>query len=128
MSKKDSILLVEDDEYIGPAYKLSLENAGYDVVIAKNGEEAIKSIIEKKPSLVLLDIIMPEMDGFEVLETLDFNDNYKDLPIIMCTNLSQESDRQKAKDIGAAGYLIKGETSLHDLTALVEKTLKEYSK
>ena len=127
MSKKYSILLVEDDEYIGPAYKLALENAGYDVVITVDGGKALKQIIEKKPDLVLLDIMMPEMDGFEVLEALEFNGNYKDLPIIMCTNLSQESDREKSLKLGASGYLVKGEVSLQELISLVEKTLKEHN-
>ena len=123
MTIKDYILLVEDDEYIGPAYKMALENAGYEVIIAENGEDAISEIIKRKPSLVLLDIIMPEMNGFEVLETLDFNDNYKDLPVIMCTNLSQDSDKEKSLELGAVGYLVKGETSLHEMVDMVNKTL-----
>ena len=116
------ILLAEDDKFLSRAYKDGLEEAGFEVVIAFDGEAALEKIRSEKPDLVLLDLIMPIKNGFEVLGEMAIDDILKKIPVIIFSNLSQESDMERGKALGAVDYLVKADYSLR---AVVEK-VNEY--
>lgn len=112
------ILIVEDDKFIGRAYKDGLERAGFKVKLVTDGSQVLAALSEFSAELILLDLILPGVDGFEVLETVKNNDQYKHLPIIVLSNLSQESDISRAKNLGAMDFVVKAGFSMN---ALIEK-------
>jgi DNA-binding response OmpR family regulator len=116
MSKK--ILIAEDDLFFQKFYSTELKEHGFEVEVAADGEEALSKLDSYKPDLLLLDIIMPKKDGFEVLKTLSTESKHKRLPIIIFSTLGQESDMQKAKQLGAHDYINK---SFFDLEILISK-------
>ena len=109
------ILLVEDDDSLANVYMMRLEVEGFEVRRVANGEEALSAAIEYKPALVILDVMMPEVDGFDVLDILRNTPQTVDLKIILLTALSQDSDRQRAKDLGADDYLVKSQVVIADV-------------
>ena len=109
-SKK--LMVVDDDRFITKVYSIKLTHEGYDVILAYNGEEALKKAKEEKPKLILLDLIMPRMDGFETLEKLKKDPKLKKIPVIVLSNLGQETDIERAKELGAEDYLVKSNVSL----------------
>lgn len=118
-----TILLVDDDQFITIAYKTGLEQAGYKVIVAQDGEEGVQHMVDHMPDLVLLDIIMPKMDGFEVLQSVKATPELAHIPIIVFTNLSQTSDRDAALNYGAADFLTKANVSLTDILLRLEQLL-----
>lgn len=121
--KKHKILIAEDDVFISRAYKDGLEQAGFEVVIAVDGIETLDKIRTEKPHLVLLDLIMPNKNGFEVLEEIKKDDTFKKhVPIVILSNLGQESDVEKGKELGAIDYLVKADLSMKQV---IEK-IKQY--
>lgn len=123
MDQKFTILLVEDEQFLSDIYSEALKKADFLVERAFDGEEALKKVKDKAPSLVLLDLIIPLKDGFIVLEEIKNNPVSKDIPVIICSNLGQESDIEKCKELGACEYLIKADVPLHEMVMLVRKTL-----
>jgi len=121
--QKPTILLADDDQFICVVYKDGLENAGYNVIVAQDGEEALAKIISDKPSLVLLDIIMPKQNGFEVLRAVQANPDISATPIIVLTNLSQASDEQEARKYGAIDFITKSNASFNDVLLKIEQFL-----
>lgn len=115
------ILIIEDDYFLVEACKTKFENAGYTVESAQNGEEGLEKISDYKPDLILLDLLMPIMDGFEVLKKLKQDDNTKDIPVMMITNLWQEDDRDQALALGATDYVVKSNIALNELVQKVDK-------
>jgi len=117
------LLLVEDDSFILDIYDMKLSEAGYDVTLANNGREAVKQLEENQfiPDLILLDIVMPYMDGFDVLKVLKENDTWKDVPVIMLTNLSQKDDIERAVEMGANDYLIKSHFTPSEVLTKIQK-------
>lgn len=114
------ILIIEDDEIISGMYKTKLEQDGYEVALVFNGIEAIERVEQENPDLILLDIVMPGLDGFSVLE--DFRQNKKlTIPIIILTNLGTDEDRQKGKQMGASDYLVKASLTPSDISAEIKK-------
>jgi DNA-binding response OmpR family regulator len=103
------VLIVEDDRYISKMYQLKLSLDGMDTQVAENGRIGVEKIKEFKPDVVLLDILMPEMDGFEVLKTVKSDPETKDIPIIILSNLGQEDHIQKGLSLGAIGYIVKSQ-------------------
>jgi OmpR family response regulator RpaB len=124
MTQSKRILLVEDDRFLRKAAEVRLRRAGYTVITAADGEEAIATAGTMRPDLVLLDLIMPRMQGFEVLRVLRTQPNMVDVPIVVLTNLSQDADRERAMTHGANGYLIKANLSLDALADAVGDALK----
>lgn len=119
-----TILVCEDDVFYSNIYKTRLSAAGYQVETANNGDDAIKSIARKRPDLLLLDLIMPTKDGFQVLEELRANASTKDLKIIVFSNLGQEEDIKKAKSFNVLNYFVKTDISISELVKVVEEALK----
>lgn len=101
------ILLVEDDNFLGNIYKTKFEMEKFKVVVATDGLEGLEMAKKKKPDIILLDVLMPKMDGFEVLENLKKDKNLAKIPVILLTNLGQKDDVVKGLELGAVDYLIK---------------------
>lgn len=119
------ILIIDDDAQIRRLYGGKLAASGYEVNTAFNGEEALALITKERPALILLDVMMPKMNGVETLKTLKGNDELKDIPVIILTNLGDKTeDVENAKALGALDYLVKSEISLVDLSARVKKVLE----
>lgn len=106
---KGKILIIEDDRYISKMYQLKLSLEGYDVQVAENGREGVDKVKEFMPSIVLLDILMPELDGFEVLKIVKGDDATKDIPVLIMSNLGQEDHVEKGMKLGAIGYIVKSQ-------------------
>lgn len=113
--KKDKILLVEDDESLASVYVERFEAEGFDVRHVANGEEALTNAIEYKPDLILLDVMMPKISGFDVLDILRNTPETANIRIIMLTALSQEKDKERAKEMGVDDYLVKSQVVIADV-------------
>ncbi len=105
MAKK--ILIIEDDKFLRELIGQKLLKEGYDIVEAVDGEKGIKSVKDEKPDLVLLDLILPGIDGFEVLTKIKEDTEIAQIPVIILSNLGQKDDIEKGLKMGAADYLIK---------------------
>jgi DNA-binding response OmpR family regulator len=117
-----TILIVEDEQALSKALQLKLAHNGFDTTCTANGEEGLKLIEEKKFDIVLLDLIMPKIDGFKVLEVLRNKKNIP--PIIVLSNLSQNNDEDRAKKLGAVDFFVKSNTPIADIVARVAAHLK----
>jgi CheY-like chemotaxis protein len=118
-----TILLAEDDRILRKAGEVSLKKKGYEVICAVDGEDALAKARDHKPDLVLLDVMMPRLNGFEVLHALKSEAGTRDIPVIMLTNLEQPADIQRAKAAGAHSYLVKSNMNLDDLAARIKDAL-----
>jgi two-component system, OmpR family, alkaline phosphatase synthesis response regulator PhoP len=123
MPKK--ILLVEDEQIIIDLLQKKLTEEGYDVSVAKNGEEGIKMMQEEKPDLVLLDIVMPKMGGLEVMEEMQKDPDLKRVPIVVVSNSGQPVELDRAKRLGAKDWLIKTE---FDPQEVIDKVINQIGK
>ena len=101
------ILIADDKPEVLELIRVSLESEDYQIIDASDGKEALEKIRVEKPDLVLLDIVMPKMDGFEVLRNLKKASGTKEIPIILLTAKGQKIDQEKGQKLGAAGYIIK---------------------
>lgn len=119
------ILLVEDDKFLSLALGDKLAREGFTVIKAVNGEEALAKVRLERPDLVLLDLIMPQKTGFEVLADIKLEPSTKNIPVIVLSNLGQEVDIKKAKDLGARDYLVKSDV---EMRTVVEKIKAELAK
>lgn len=121
MTKK--LLVADDEQFISTAYSDGLQRAGFTVLVTHDGAEALEKIKSERPDLVLLDLIMPKMDGFEVLKKVKADPQVKATPIVILTNLSQETDVDEVKKLGAVDFVVKSDISLQDLIAKVSNLL-----
>jgi len=119
------ILLVEDEEIMIGLLQKKLTNEGYEISVARDGEEGLKAMREVRPDLVLLDIIMPKMGGFEVMEEMGKDKNLKDIPVIVISNSGQPVEIDKAQRLGAKDWLIKTE---FDPQEVLNKVVKQIGK
>ncbi len=120
---KIKVLLVEDDQMIIDMYKMRLEEEGFLVFTTDKGSEAVKIARKEMPDIVLLDIILPEMDGFSVLRELKQEPETSLIPVVMLTNLGQEEDKEKGMALGAAEYFIKAWSTPADIIDKVRSVL-----
>lgn len=107
MTEKVHVLLVEDDVFLSGIYQKKFEMEGYKVTVADNGEKALVEAKKKKPNIIMLDILLPKLDGFAVLAKLKEDNEVKNIPVILLTNLGQKDDVEKGLQMGAVDYLIK---------------------
>jgi DNA-binding response OmpR family regulator len=121
MSKK--ILITEDEPGLLEMYKLYFERAGYEVVDASDGKMGIYLAKQEKPALILLDILMPQTDGWAMLKELKSDPETKDIPIIIFSNLAQTEEIQRGLDMGADQYLVKSALTPKELLAKIQATL-----
>lgn len=101
------VVVVEDDEHISKVYQVKLQKEGIEVILARDGEEAVAMISSEKPDLVLLDLMIPKKDGFGVLEDIKKIPELANIPVIVLSNLGQQSDQERALALGAVEYLVK---------------------
>lgn len=121
--KKAKVLIVDDDAFLSGIYATKLELEGFEVASARDGEEGLKLAAKDKPDLILLDVLMPKLDGFEVLKRLKADDAVKDIPVIMLTNLGQKEDIEKGMRDGAVDYLIKAHFVPAEAVEKIKKVL-----
>lgn len=122
----NKVLVVEDDNFLANAYRVKLTKSGFEVKMTRDGSEAIDALSSFTPDIIILDLVMPRKDGFSVLEDLKANQNWKNIPIIVASNLSQKEDIDKGLKLGAQDYFIKSDLSLDELVAKINKLLNPY--
>lgn len=114
------ILLVEDDDALAGVYETRLDAEGFSVRRVANGEDALAATIEYKPDLILLDVMMPKVGGFDVLDILRNTPETTNIRIIMLTALSQDADREKAQSLGVDDYLVKSQVVIADVVERIK--------
>ena len=117
------ILLVEDDDALAHVYLMRLQAEGFEVRRVANGEDALADAISFKPDLVLLDVMMPKVSGFDVLDILRNTPETANLKVIMLTALSQESDKQRAETLGVDDYMVKSQVVIADVIERIKHHL-----
>jgi DNA-binding response OmpR family regulator len=122
MSDKSRILIVDDEADLVAVLRVGLEIEGFDVIEASDGEEGLRLAREQKPALMLLDLMLPKLDGYKVCRALKFDERYKSLPILILSARSGEQDRRLAMDMGADGFITKP-YEMKDLVAKVKHKL-----
>ena len=118
-----NILLVEDDEVLANVYKQRLELEGFEVQRVNNGEDALQTALEFQPELILLDVMMPKLNGFDVLDILRNTPATHNIHIIMLTALSQPKDAERAKELGADDFLVKSQVVISDVVDRIKHQL-----
>jgi two-component system phosphate regulon response regulator PhoB len=117
------LLLVEDDNALANVYVTRLQTEGFDVRRVANGEEALAAALSYKPDLIILDVMMPKVSGFDVLDILRNTPETANLKIVMLTALSQDSDKERAKSLGVDDYLVKSQVVIADVIDRVKHHL-----
>jgi DNA-binding response OmpR family regulator len=121
------VLLVEDDNSLREIYGVRLKAEGYDVISAGNGEEALAVTVREKPDLIISDVMMPKISGFEMLDLLRGNPGTKDVKVIMMTALSSDEQRARGEKLGANRYLVKSQVGIEDLVRVVHEVIGDQS-
>ena len=120
---KTKILLIEDEEMLANMYEVKFKNEGFDIVKALDGAQGLEMAKSVKPDFILLDIIMPKMDGFSVLKALKEDGTTKDVPVMLLTNLGQDEDIERGKKLGSVGYLVKANITPSEVVDAVKKAI-----
>lgn len=119
------ILLIEDDNFFAGIFSKKLEQGGFDVSVANSGEDGLKLMEKETPDLMILDLILPKMNGFEVLERVKASESTKNFPVLILSNLGQREDIDKCLALGAADYFIKAHVAPDELVNKVRDVLKQ---
>jgi DNA-binding response OmpR family regulator len=125
--KKTKILLIEDDVFLSNIYSKKFESEGFEMLIALDGEKGLKLALSKEPDLILLDLLLPGLNGFEVLKALRKDERAKKIPVILLTNLSQKEDIEKGLALKADDYLIKTHFMPSEIVEKIKKFLGKTS-
>jgi len=123
-SQHTKILLVEDDQTLTEMYALKFKESGFELLLANDGLSGLEIAKKELPQVILLDIMMPKMDGFAVLTELKKDDQTKNTPVLMLSNLGQESDVEKGKKLGANDYIVKASMTPSQVIEKVKAYLK----
>ncbi len=115
------VLFVEDDRFLQKILATKFAKEGFDVDAASDAEEALGMLRDKTPDIVLLDLILPGMSGFDMLSAIRANRAYDNLPVIVLSNLAQDEDRQRAMTLGAAEFLVKADVSINEIVRRVRE-------
>lgn len=123
--KKERIIIIEDDKVMLEALRIELEDSGYDVVVYEDGKLGLKAALEGKADLIVLDLVLPQLHGFEILSALKSAKEaaVRSIPVIVLTNLTQEADREKSLELGAADFCVKATTDLQGLKGKIKNIL-----
>lgn len=125
MTDKKTVLIIEDDFYVTRAYSIKLEKEGINVLLANDGEAAMDFLKKNNlPNLVILDLMLPKKSGFEILNEMRANDKWKDVPVIVLSNIGAQEDVQKIKELGVVEYLIKADIGIDEVIEKVKKYLQ----
>jgi len=119
------ILIIEDDKFLRELITKKVVQEGYEVVGAMDGEEGLRMTGEEQPNLILLDLILPTMDGFEVLRRLKEQESTKNIPVIILSNLGQKEDIDKGMQLGAEDYMIKAHFTPGEITEKIKSIVKQ---
>ena len=119
------ILIIEDDSFLSEMYATKLTQAGYKVEIAGDGQIGMTKIKEGQPDLVLLDIVLPKMDGFDLLKEIKASEQLKQVPVILLTNLGQKNEVEKGLALGADAYIIKAHYTPAAVVAKIKEVLNK---
>jgi DNA-binding response OmpR family regulator len=128
MENKKKILMIDEDRFLRKVYREKFSKEGFEFLEATNGIEGLNKILFEKPDVVILDLILPGKTGFDVLIEAKMKRETKNIPFIILSNLSQESDVKKGLELGAIDYLIKSEVSLSDVVKKVKEIILKMSK
>ncbi|MEO8580966.1 MAG: response regulator [Patescibacteria group bacterium] len=118
------VLVVEDDKFLANAYRAGFEGEGLEVSLAFDGEEALAMANQTKPDVIILDILIPKIDGFSVLQQLKANKELEHIPVIIASNLGQKQDIDKGLELGATDFIIKSESSVTEILNKIKNVLK----
>ena len=119
-----SILLVEDDPFLIDIYTTKLKEAGFSVEVAEDGEECLRKLKEEKPVLLLLDIVLPGLNGWEILRKIKEDDGLKIIKVIILSNLGEKDEVEKGMKMGAVKYLVKAHYTPSEVVEEIKKILK----
>lgn len=126
-NKKIKVVIIEDDSYISDMYRIKLESENFEVVIAEDGVIGLKKLETYKPDVILLDVVMPKVDGFSVLKAIKNNNDIKNIPVVMLTNLGQKDNVERGFELGASGYIIKAHFTPSEVVKKVKEILEKES-
>lgn len=122
------ITIIEDDPILSRMYEQAFSFERHDVDVAHDGKEGLQKVKEKNPTIILLDVMMPVMNGFEALEKLKSDPKTKNIPVVMLTNLSEQRDAEVALARGAVKYIIKGDYNPKQVVEMVKEILHAYTR
>lgn len=124
MTKKLRILIVDDEKDMVDLLTMRFESVGYEVEVASDGQEGLEKVRKNKPDLIILDVMMPKLDGYHMCRLLKFDSTYRDIPVLMLTARGQEHERETGMNVGADAYIVKPFDGKELLTT-VERLLKK---
>lgn len=119
------VLLIDDEAPILTMYSESIRQAGFDLIIARTGDEGINLAKKEHPNLILLDIIMPKVNGLDALTQIKSDSDLKDIPVYLLTNLPESASGNKPSELGADGYLVKASVEPDELVKIIKKALEK---
>lgn len=117
------VMIVEDDASLREIYSIRMTAEGYNVVTAGDGEEALAVVVREKPDLILADVMMPKISGFDMLDILRSTPETKDVKVVMMTALSGEDQRERGERLGANRYLVKSQVGIEDVVKVIHEEL-----
>ncbi len=121
MADAKNVMVIEDDHFLSSLIKARLVKDGFNVIQAFDGEEAIQALRgEVRPDIIILDLIMPKVTGFEVLQNISITPGLEKVPVVILSNLAQDSDIEKARQLGAKEYFVKVKISIDDLIGKIQ--------
>ncbi len=122
---KKKILIVEDDNFVAEVYFAKLSEMGYEIILAQNGKEGLTALENNKIGLILLDILMPVMDGIEMLEEVKKRKEWENIPVILLTNVGEQESIRKVRELGVKNYLIKSHFTPAEVIEKIESVFKD---
>jgi len=120
---KATLMIVEDDRFLIKAYQIKFNNAGFNIITAADGASGLELARKELPALIILDMMLPKMNGFEFLKAIKADEKTKHIPVIVLSNLGQQTDREKALSLGAADYLVKTDYKLEEVIEKIKEHL-----
>lgn len=121
--EKKTILIIEDDSFLVKAYQLRFEKEDMNVQVAITGTDALLRLKQTPPDVVMLDLMLPGVSGFDILAAIRKLSSWENVPVVILSNLGQPEDIQRAKDLGATDYIVKANTKINDIADVVKKYL-----
>ncbi len=120
-SKKTTLVVIEDDKFLIKAYQIKFNSAGFNIISATDGAAGLELARKELPALIILDLMLPKMNGFEFLKAIKADEKTRHIPVIILSNLGQQGDREKALSLGAADYLVKTDYKLEEIVNKIKE-------